>query len=146
MKRNIIFVLFVLLVLGGTLLARESTVLKVKVQSANVRAEADAAAPVIAKVSIGTLLEASGRDGAGYEVTVNNSSGKEVSGYIQNSVVKVFAGDEEEEKTPQPRPAARRPAPKYKATKEFARGGAKLMAGLSMGNLTFSDPISTEVK
>jgi opacity protein-like surface antigen len=144
MKRNIIFVLFILLALGGFLLAKENTVLKVKVQSANVRAEADAAAPVIAKVSAGTLLEAAGRDGAWYEVTVNNASGKEVSGYIHNSVVEVLTSDEEAEEAP--RPEARRPAPRNRAPKEFARGGAKLLAGLSMGNLTFSEPISTEVK
>ena len=76
-----------------------------------------------------------GRDGAWYEVTVSNASGKEVSGYIHNSVVEVLTGDEEEEEAP--RPAARRPAPRYTATKEFARGGVKLMAGLSMGNLEF---------
>ena len=53
--------LFVLLVLGGTLLAKESTVLKVKVQTANVRSEPDASAPIIAKVSGGTLLESDGQ-------------------------------------------------------------------------------------
>ena len=78
-------------------------------------------------------------------MTVNNESGKEVSGYIHNSVVEILASDEEAEEE-RPAPRARRPAPKYNATKEFARGGVKLMAGLSMGNLTLSETISTEVK
>ena len=146
MKRNIIFVLLILLALGGTLLAKEKTVVKVKVQSANVRSAPDAAALVIAKVAAGTLLETAGRDGAWYEVTVNNASGKEVSGYIHNSVVEVLAGDEEEETAPRPRAAARRPEPNYRAPKAMARGGVKLLAGLSMSNLNFSEDISAEAK
>jgi hypothetical protein len=146
MKRNIIFVLLILLALGGTLMAKEKTVLKVKVQSGNVRSAPDAAAEVIAKVTAGTLLETSGRDGSWYEVTVNNASGKEVSGYIHNSIVEVLAGDEEEEAAPRPRVAARRPEPSHRASKEMARGGAKLMAGLSMSNLNFSEDITAEAK
>jgi hypothetical protein len=146
MKRNIIFVLLILLALGGTLLAREKMVLKVKVQSGNVRSAPEAAAEVIAKVTAGTLLEASGRDGSWYEVTVNNASGKEVSGYIHNSIVEVLAGDEEEEAAPRPRAAARRPEPSYRSPKAMARGGAKLMGGLSMGNLNLSETLPPEIK
>lgn len=147
MKRNLIMLVSLLLVFGGVLLAKDEVILKVKVQSANVRADADAAAPVIAKVNSGTLLEASGRDGAWYEVTVSNQAGKEVTGYIHNSVVTVVnGGDQNEEVASRPVPAARRQATNYRKAKEFAAGGLKLMGGLSMGNLNFSDEISAEAK
>ena len=154
MKRNIIFRVSLFLVLGGCLLAKGNTVLKVKVQTANVRSGPDAASPVIAKVASGTLLEASGREGAWYEVTVSDKEGKEVTGYIHNSVVSVVNGKEEEateeeaeeEEEARPAPAPRRQAPSYRAAKEYAAGGVKLMGGLSMGNLNVSEEIPATVK
>jgi hypothetical protein len=131
--------------MGGFLLARENTILKVKVQTANVRSDPDATAPVIAKVTAGTLLESSGRDGAWFEVTVDNSAGKEVSGYIHNSVVEVLGADDEEEAA-QPRAAVRRQAPATRAAKKVSAGGVKLMGGLSMGNLTFSEELPATLK
>jgi len=145
MKRNIIWMLSLVLILGGCLLAKENTILKVKAQTANVRSDSDATAPVIAKVTAGTLLEVTGRDGAWFEVTVTNSSGKEVNGYIHNSVVEVLGDDDEEEAAP-PRAAARRSAPTVRAAKEMASGGVKLMGGLSMGNLTFSEELPATLK
>ncbi len=145
MKKRTIVLLSLLLVLGGWLLAKENTILKVKAQTANVRSDADATAPVIAKVTAGTLLEAAGREGAWFEVTVTNPSGKEVRGYIHNSVVEVLGDDDEEEAAP-PRAAARRSTPKVHASKEMASGGIKLMGGLSMGNLTFSEELPATLK
>jgi opacity protein-like surface antigen len=144
MKRNIFVALLVFLALGGFLLAKEDTIIKVKVQSANVRSGPEAAAAVIAKLPSGTLLEVSGREGAWYEVSVNDPNGKAVTGYIHNSVVEVLSDEEEEEEAR--RPAARRETPKMRPAKAFAAGGVKLMGGLSMGNLTFSEPLSAEVK
>ena len=154
MKRNIILLVSLLLVLGGCLLAKGNTILKVKVQTANVRSGPDAASPVIAKVASGTLLEASGREGAWYEVTVSDKDGKEVTGYIHNSVVSVINGKEEEateeeaeeEEEARPAPAPRRQAPSYRAAKEYAAGGVKLMGGLSMGNLNVSEEIPAAAK
>jgi hypothetical protein len=145
MKRNIIWMLSLVLILGGALLAKENMVLKVKVQTANVRSDADATAPIIAKVTAGTLLEAAGRDGAWFEVTVTNPSGKEVNGYIHNSVVEVLGDDDEEEAAPPPA-AARRSAPTVRASKKMASGGVKLMGGLSMGNLAFSEELPATLK
>lgn len=144
MKKRMIVLLSLLLLLGGMLLARDNTILKVRVQTANVRSDADATAPVIAKVTVGTLLEASGRDGAWFEVTVTNASGKETRGYIHNSVVDVLGDDNEDEA--RPRAAARSQAPATRAPKKSARGGVKLMGGLSMGNLNFSEDISASIK
>ena len=145
MKRNIIMVLFFVLVLGGALLAKEKTILKVKVQTANVRSEPDASARIIARVTIGTLLEVAGKDGAWYEVTVNDKSGEAVTGYIHNTVVEVSGADEEEAKV-EPRAAVRREVPKASARKEIAGGGFKLMAGLSMSNLNISEALPADAK
>jgi len=144
MKRNIIMVLLFTLVLGGALLAKEKMILKVKVQTANVRSEPDASAPIIAKVASGTLLEAAGKKGAWYEVSVNDKDGEEVAGYIHNTVVEVIGADEEEAEV-KPRSAVRRNAPRARARKEFAKGGIKLMGGLSMANMKVSGEIPPEV-
>jgi hypothetical protein len=145
MKRNIIMLLLFTLVLGGALLAKEKTILKVKVQTANVRSEPDASAAIVAKVTIGTLLQIAGKEGAWYEVTVNDQSGKEVTGYIHNTVVEVSGADEEAAEV-KPRAAVRREAPRSRAAKQFAGGGIKLMGGLSMNNLNFSEPLGAEAK
>lgn len=147
MKKNIIMTLILILLLGGVLLARENTILKVKAQTANVRSEPDASASIIAKVAAGTLLEVEGKEGAWYEVTVNDNSGKSVSGYIHNTVVEVIGADEEEaEAEVRPRAAVRRNAPRASAAREFASGGVKLLAGLSMSNLNVSETIPATAK
>jgi opacity protein-like surface antigen len=145
MKRNIVLLLALLLAFGGWLLAREKIILKVKVQTANVRSAPDAAAAVVAKATSGTLLEATGREGAWYGVKVNNAEGKEITGYVHNSVVDVLSGGEEEE-APSPPPDARRQAPAMRPPKAYAAGGVKLMGGLSLGNLNVSEAIPSTVK
>ena len=145
MKRNIVMVLVLILLLGGALLAKEKTILKVKVQTANVRSEPDASAAIVAKAAAGTLLEVDGMEGAWYEVTVNNQSGKAVTGYIHNSVVDVIGAAEGEAEF-KPRAAVRREAPRARAARQFAAGGVKLMGGLSMSNLNVSEPLGPEAK
>ena len=137
MKRNIIMVLLFVLVLGGALLAKENTILKVKVQTANVRSEPDASAPIVARVTAGTLLEVAGKDGAWYEVIMNDQSGKEITGYIRDTVVEVIGADEEETEVA-PRAAVRREVPRTSA-------GNEMRFGINFGIMTddsFSfDPI-----
>ncbi|MBN2346051.1 MAG: outer membrane beta-barrel protein [Candidatus Aminicenantes bacterium] len=145
MKRSFQFVLMALIVLGGTLLARETTILKVKVRTANVRSGPDAAAAVIAKVGSGTLLEASGHEGPWYRVTANDPQGKAVEGYIHNSVVELLGAEEKAVETPRPAPDREVRAPRPRPAKTFAGGGVKLLAGLSMGNMTFSEALPPEL-
>ena len=137
MKRNIIMVLLLFLVLGGALLARGNTILKVKVQTANVHSEPDASAPVVARVSAGTLLEVNGKAGAWYEVTMNDKSGNAVTGYILNTVVEVIGADEEEIEVA-PRTIVRREVRR-------ANAGNAMRFGINFGIMTddsFSfDPI-----
>jgi hypothetical protein len=153
MKKNIIFMLLAaVMMLGGSLLAKENTILKVKVRSANVRSEPDIEAPVVAKVAAGTLLEASSQEGAWYEVTVKNQAGKKVTGYIRDSVVEVIGSGHEEEEAEaaevkrERRAAVRRRVPQPRRTEEFAGGGVKLMGGLSLSNLKLSEPLSEDSK
>ena len=99
MKRNSILLLIFFLLPGSpssALLAKKTTIIKVKVQMANVRSEPDATAPVVARVPGGTLLEVTSRAGAWYEVSVNDRSGREISGFIRNTVVDVIGDDEED--------------------------------------------------
>jgi opacity protein-like surface antigen len=144
LKKNIIMVLLFVLVLGGTLLAAEMTTAKVKVATANVRSKPDASAAIVAKVTIGTVLEVTGKEGAWYEVNVKDPSGKKITGYINSTVVEV-SGEDEEETTAKPR-AVRRPAPRASVRKEIAGGGIKLMGGLSMDNLNLSEALPAEAK
>lgn len=123
MKGKIILLLAVTLVLGGTLLAKEKTILKVTAQTANVRSEPDVTAPIVARVAAGTLLEAEGREGDWYEVIVNDKNGEEVAGYIRRTVVEVVVADEEEA---EPRAARRREAPS-------AGSGSAMRFGINFG-------------
>jgi hypothetical protein len=130
MKRNIIMVLIFVLVLGGALLAREKTIIKVKVQTANVRSEPETSAPIVAKVAAGTLLEVAGKAGAWYEVTVNDQSGKEVTGYIHNTVVEVVgAGEAEAEAEVKPRAA-------YRRESSSEGPGSEMHFGINFGAMT----------
>ena len=112
MKRNIILMLLFFLVLGGMLLAKENTIIKVKVQTANIRSEPDASAPIVARVAGGTLLEVASKAGNWYEVNVTDQSGKEISGFIRDTVVEVMSNEEEEAEEAEPRGAYRREAAK----------------------------------
>jgi opacity protein-like surface antigen len=144
MKRNIILALAFIVLLGGSLLADEMTTAKVKVAAANVRSKPDASAPIVAKVTMGTVLEVTGKEGAWYEVNVNDQSGKEVSGYIHNTVVEI-SGEEGEERQMNIR-SAQRVVRRASAEKDYAPGGIKLMGGLSLGNGTLSETLPPEVK
>jgi hypothetical protein len=95
MKKNIALALLLFLALGGALLAKEDVIIKVKVQMANVRSEPDASATIVARVPAGTLLEVTSQAGNWFEVNVSDQSGREVTGFIRDTVVEVVGGDEE---------------------------------------------------
>lgn len=145
MKKNIVWSLLLVLLVGGGLLAKETMIVKVKVQAANVRSEPDAASQIIARVTTGTELEVVSKSGAWYEVTVNDPAAKAVNGYIHNSVVEVM-GDNEAREEEKPSTVSTRQVPRDTVTKEFASGGVKLMGGLSMGNLNLSETLPSTTK
>jgi hypothetical protein len=143
MKRNFILILLLTLVMGGLLLAEEGTTVKVKVPSANVRSKPDASAAIIAKVTVGAVLKVFGKEGVWYEVGVFDPSGKELTGYIHDSVVEVSA----ETATAAPVAAARQEVTRARsAIKSYAGGGFKLLGGLSLGNGKFSETLPAAVE
>jgi hypothetical protein len=145
MKRNFIWILLMTLAVGGLLLADEGQTAKVKVASANVRSKPDASSEVIAKVTIGTVLNVSGKEGAWYEVAVTNETGEEIVGYIHNTVVEVIGGGTIETKPAARVTAARMEMAKARtAIKRYAGGGFKLLGGLSLGNGKLSGTLPVE--
>jgi hypothetical protein len=128
MKKNIVLALLCFLALGGALLARENTIIKVKVQTANVRSGPDAAAPIVARVAAGTLLEVAGREGVWYEVNVSDPSGREVSGYIRDSVVEVVVNDEGDGEA--------NPGSSYRGRSSGPGAGSDIRFGINFGAMT----------
>ncbi|MHB8055108.1 MAG: SH3 domain-containing protein [Candidatus Aminicenantales bacterium] len=143
MKR-IAAVLVMALLVGGLAVAAETTVLKVKVASANVRSEPDINAAVVRQLAAGTLLEAEQMVGDWWEIQVTDKSGANVTAYIHANVVDVVSGGAEptpEETQPvRQAPPARTKAPAYGgySTAPSNPGGFKLMAGLGMASLSTS--------
>ena len=127
MKRNIILALLMLWALGGALLAKEAVIIKVKVQLANVRSEPLARATIVAKVPGGTLLEVADQVGDWFEVSVNDKSGREITGFIRNTVVEVVGGGKGED-------AAPRRAQRRSAVRE--ENGSGMRFGLNFGAQT----------
>ena len=100
MKRNIFLMLIIVLMLGGLLLAEEEATFTVTVPTANVRSKAHSSAAIIAKVTAGTVLKVFGKEGAWYEVGINNKAGEEVYGFIHSTLGDVKGvEDDETEKT-----------------------------------------------
>jgi hypothetical protein len=144
MKKTIVVISMFLLILGGVLTAKEAIVLKVKAQTANVRALPDAAAEVVAKLAAGTMLESMQKTGSWYRVNITEK-GNKVSGYIHASVVEVIAGTPEEDEA-NPKAEARRETPKAarkpvtRMRREESRysGGVVLQGGLSLASMSHS--------
>jgi len=90
MKKHSVFILVLsLLVSGYTARADSVILLKVRVLVANVRSEPDPASPVIARVKFDTRLESTRKIGDFYEISITDSQGKIVTGYIHSAVVEV---------------------------------------------------------
>jgi hypothetical protein len=149
MKRfAVVFVMA--LVIGGLALAADTTVLKVKVATANVRTEPDINAAVVKQFVAGTLLEASQMVGDWWEISVTDSTGANVTGYIHANVVDVVSGGnqptpEETQPVPKAQPA-RTNAPAYNpgyAVAPSNPGGFKIMAGYGMASLKSSSTSSS---
>jgi opacity protein-like surface antigen len=140
--RKALSIVVMLLVAFIGVAAAKSIVLKVKVQTANVRSEPDTSASVVAQLKVGTLIEAKSKVDSWYEVSVPGKSGEEIVGYIHASVVDVVGG----QPAPAPEPAARPAQPEpardvYRPAPASARPAApsgvkpfKILAGLALAN------------
>ena len=133
MRLSVIFIGF----LAVGLIAGPSVILKVKVQTANVRSEPDMSSAAIAQVKFGTLFESSNKVGDFYEISITDKDGKTVYGFIHASVVEVLGGEEEkvtkeEEKVKEPEPKTEvKPQRVEPAYAEFKKMGLGLFVGAS---------------
>jgi len=140
--------------------ARENYVLKVKVQTANVRAEPDANSAIIQQVKQGTLLESNQKIDNWFEIVVTDEKGNNISGYIHANVVDVISGEAKEEKEVSPPEVKKEPAkeaptpapapapvqvPVSEPSKSFSSSGVKVMGGLSLASMTYSFEDSEEL-
>lgn len=150
MKR-IALVLAAVLVFGGMVVSAQSTVLKVKVQTANVRSQPDTGAAVIKQVKLGTLLESKQKVGDWYEISVTNELGVSLTAYVHINVVDVVTGaaavPNPEETRPAAPPVAAVQPPQVEAPVRDTSyapaivnpGGFKLMAAYASSSIVVSD-------
>lgn len=155
MKR-IALVLVAVLVFGGMVVSAQSTVLKVKVQTANVRSQPDTGAAVIKQVKLGTLLESKQKVGDWYEISVTNELGVSLTAYIHINVVDVVTGaaavPNPEETRPVAPPVAAVPPPQVESPVRDTTyapaivnpGGFKLMAAYASSSIVVSDDAAAE--
>jgi hypothetical protein len=120
------------------------TVLKVKVQTANVRAQADTAGAVIKQVSLGALLESRTKVGDWYEITVTTDAGDRVIGFISATVVDVVSAGQVQapvrEEAPVRQPARNVPreeAPVADSGKTPSTGGFKVMGAFGSASMSY---------
>jgi hypothetical protein len=105
-------------VLGLAAMASPTTVVRVKVQQANVREAADIKSSVIMIVKLGTVFEVVDKSGRWYKVTLPQP-GTRSSGYIHESVVEEMVPAAEPE--PEPTQAVEKEAPAQKEAAPPAR-------------------------
>jgi len=128
--------------------AEKAVILKVKVQSANVRSEPDPTSPVVAQVKAGDLLESTQKVGSWYEVAVTDQKDQTISGYINSLVVDVVsekgvtkpkvAEPEIREQPTRPKgPLAREPVRPARASSR-STSGFKIMGGLALTNMSLT--------
>jgi len=128
---GIIFIGF----LAVGLIAGPQVVLKVKVQTANVRLEPDMLSGAIAQVTLGTLLESSGKVGDFYQISITDKDGKTVDGFIHASVVEVLGTEKEKETMREEEVREPEPVPEVRTRRtEWAGAGGpgKMSIGLKL--------------
>jgi len=134
MKKTTVFVCVIVLLLAVAVIA-EAAVIKVKVQTANVRQKPDVTSAVLSRVSMGAMFESSKKVGNFYEISVTDNSGNLVTGYISTDVCEEVGAAPTAPVTPaqvqRPQVAPKPPAGTKKA------GGLFIGAGLAMTNFTY---------
>jgi hypothetical protein len=139
MKKTLVFCFLALVFSLSLVLAFQTTILKVKVQTANVRSEPDLNAAVVKTLRFGTILEASMKIGEWYEIIVDDESGNKISAFINSNVVNVIGGEAKPVQVPQQPEAApvyEQPTG-YVAPKTYSGGGIRLLGGLTSSNISY---------
>jgi hypothetical protein len=139
MKKTLVLCFFAIVLSLSLVLAFQTTILKVKVQTANVRSEPDLNAAVVKTLQFGTILEASMKIGEWYEIIVDDGSGNKISAFINSNVVNVIGGEAKPVQVPQQPEAApiyQQPTG-YAAPKTYSGGGIRVFGGLTSSNITY---------
>jgi hypothetical protein len=146
MKKTLVFCLFALVLSLSLVLAFQTYILKVKVQTANVRSEPDQNSAVIRTLPLGTILESSLKIGEWFEIIVDDGSGNKISAFVSASVVNVISGEESPAPPAKPRVQTRQQpaaAPVYQeptgyvAPKAYSGGGIRVLGGLTSSNISY---------
>ena len=134
MKKTSILMFAIVLLLAFAVIA-EAAVIKVKVQTANVRQKPDVTSAVLSRVSMGAMFESSKKLGNFYEISVTDNSGNLVTGYISADVCEEVGAAPA---PPAPTAQVQRPpvAPAPPAGPKKA-GGLVIGVGLVMSNFTY---------
>jgi hypothetical protein len=139
MKRILVFCFLALVLSLSLVLAFQTYILKVKVQTANVRSEPDMNAAVVKTLQFGAILESSTKIGEWYEIIIDDESGNKISAYINANVVNVISGETKPVQAPQ-QPAAvpvyQQPTG-YAAPKTYFGGGIRVLGGLTSSNISY---------
>lgn len=147
MRKRTILACVLLLVAA---VAADAAVVKVKVATANVRSKPDLMAPVISRVSQGALFEVQKKTGTWYEISVVDSAGNIVTGYINADVVEeVGAPGGAAPTQPAAQPRISQPAASstgYAAAGGAATGGFFVTAGAVLANLAISNEELGDIK
>ena len=134
MKKTPVLVCAIVLLLALAVVA-DAAVIKVKVQTANVRQKPDVTSAVLSRVSMGAMFESSKKLGNFYEISVTDNSGNLVTGYLSTDVCEEVGAAPAAPTAPaqvqRPQVAPTPPAGTKKA------GGFFIGAGLVMSNFTY---------
>jgi hypothetical protein len=139
MKKTLVS-LFVVFLFFAFAAATEAAIIKVKVQTANIRQQPDAQSAVISRATLGTMFEVVKKTGNWYEITAADATGKALTGYINADVVEEIGG------TPS---YAAPSAPAYTAPRASygaSSGKFLIMFGPVLSNLSFSADFSPWTK
>ena len=139
MKKTLVFCSLALVLSLSLVLAFQSTILKVKVQTANVRSEPDLNATVVKTLQFGTILESNMKIGEWYEIIVDDENGNKISAYINVNVVNVISGEAKPVQVPQQpvAPPVYQQPTGFAAPKTYFGGGIRLLGGLTSSNFSY---------
>ncbi|MGA2587924.1 MAG: outer membrane beta-barrel protein [Candidatus Aminicenantales bacterium] len=135
MKKTLVS-LFVVFLFFAFAAATEAAIIKVKVQTANIRQQPDAQSAVISRATLGTMFEVVKKTGNWYEITAADATGKALTGYINADVVEEIGGTPSYAAPSAPAYTAPRASSGASAGTKPA-GGLFIGAGLLMSNLSF---------
>jgi hypothetical protein len=140
MKKTTILVCTIVLLLAAAVVA-EAAVIRVKVQTANVRQKADINSPIVSRVSMGTTFEATKKVENFYEISIKDNAGNFVTAYISSDVVEEVGTGAQPVQPPvavQPTvPAQARPTEAAPYGSRAPAGGIIVGVGAVLSNLTY---------